>query len=105
MTKHKVDETKVEREFRKTAEHNERMLKEYYHYDIDKARKKHVKELGEYLRGITAKFSDKEMEEAITIGEFIALREEPEEGLSYKEIAMGLWPENEEFNDNNDDAD
>ena len=68
------------------------MLKEYYHYDIDKARKKHVKELGEYLRGITAKFSDKGMEEAITIGELIAVCKSREEGLSYKEIAMGLWP-------------
>jgi hypothetical protein len=67
------------------------MITKHFHLDYDKYNKEHMKRLGEYYRSITAKFSDKEMEEAIQIGLFIIDRLKPEDGLSYAEIAMVLW--------------
>jgi hypothetical protein len=91
MTKHKAGESKAERRIRRVIEHNKKMITEHFHLDYDKHNKEHMKRLGEYYRSITAKFSDKEIQEAMQIGLFIIDRIKPEDGLSYEEIAMVLW--------------
>jgi hypothetical protein len=93
MTKHKAGESKAERKFRRLAEHNKKMITEHFHLDYDKHGKEHMKDLGEYYRSITAKFTDKEMEEAELIGRFIIDRIKPEDGVSHKEMAYCLWGE------------
>jgi hypothetical protein len=93
MTKHKAGESKAERRFRRVIEHNKKMITEHFHLDYDKHSKEHMDRLGEYYRSITAKFTDKEMEEAELIGQFIIDRIKPEDGVSHKEMAYCLWGE------------
>jgi len=91
MTKHKVGESKAERKFRRLIEHNKKMITEHFHLNNDKYKEERMKRLGEYFRGITAKFTDKEMEQAELIGRVIIDRVKPEDGFTYEEIAAVLW--------------
>ena len=91
MNNHKAGESKAERKFRRLVEHNKKMIAEHFHLNYDKHQKEHMKRLGEHFRGITAKFTDKEMEEAELIGRFIIDRIKPEDGVSHKEMAYCLW--------------
>ena len=49
------------------------------------------KRLGEHISREVSKFSDKEIEEAMKIGMLIGNRLEPEDGVSYEEVAALLW--------------
>jgi len=87
MTKHKAGESKAERRLRRLVEHNEKMVTEHFHLNPEKHIKERMKHLGEHYRSKTAKFSDKELEEAMKIGFHIGNRVEPEDGLTYIELA------------------
>jgi hypothetical protein len=97
MTKHKPGVSKYEKEYRRILEHNKKAIKEQH---IDE--KKISKQIGEHFREITAKFSDKEMEEASEIGMFIINKYEPEVGFSYEEIASVMWGMHNAGNDGKD---
>src|SRR5215467_189771 len=93
MTKHKAGESKAERRFRRLVEHNKKMITEHFHLNDDKFMKQHMKDLGEHYRSITAKFSDKEIQEAYQIGDIINDCLKPEDGYYYKTVAVALWGE------------
>jgi hypothetical protein len=82
--------TNHEKELRKIIEHNKRIIEKHYHLNYDKFIKQHSRSLGEYFRSETAKFTDKEMEDAMVLGLAIADKTEPESGLSYEELGSGL---------------
>ena len=86
MTKHKIGESRAERKLRRIIEHNQKVM-DKQHINQEKAGKK----LGEEFRRITAKFTDKEIDEASKIGIVIANKMNPEDGFSYEEIASALW--------------
>jgi hypothetical protein len=71
MSNHTSGETKAEIYTRRIIEHNKMILTEHYHFDYDKVLKEHIRDLGQYFRKITAAFSDKEMEDAMIIGQSI----------------------------------
>jgi hypothetical protein len=56
--------TNHEQKFRKIAEHNKKIVTDHYHLNYDKFLNQHIQDIGEYFRSITAKFTDKEMEDA-----------------------------------------
>jgi hypothetical protein len=64
---------------------------EHFHLNKDKFVGQQLRKKGEHYRSITAKFSDKEMEEAMKIGVRIKDCLEPQDGCSYEEIATMLW--------------
>lgn len=103
MTEHKVGETRAERKIRRIIEHHKKVATEY-HLNYDKMLENEKKEIGEHARRITSTFSDKEMEEAMKIGFLIAERQEPEDGLSYKEIALILWDDGDYIKNHPDDV-
>ncbi len=82
--------TNHEEKYRKIVEHNKKIVIDHYHLDYDKFLHQHIQEIGKYFRSITVKFTDKEMEDATVLGYAIADKTEPEDGISYKEIAIGL---------------
>jgi hypothetical protein len=91
MTKHKPGESKAERKVRRALEHNKKMITEHFHLNHDKYIEEKMKLMGEGFRSISARFSDKEIEEAMGIGFVILNSIKPEDGYTYAEIAMILW--------------
>jgi len=67
------------------------IVTEHFHLDLRKFFKMCMKQHGEYYRSIVAKFSDKEIEEAMKVGSLIEHRLTPEDGIPYEVIAMLLW--------------
>jgi hypothetical protein len=94
MTKYKPGESKFERRLRRIREHNEKMITEHFHLDLEGHLKQKIKRMGEDYRSITAKFTDKEVEEASEICFMIGNLIKPEDGMTYEEVACLLgWSE------------
>lgn len=85
MTKHKPGESSGERKWRRLVEYKNKVMKDA-HIDPHKFGKR----VGEHISREVSKFSDKEIEEAMKIGMLIGNRLEPEDGVSYEEVAALL---------------
>src|SRR5215831_7231337 len=94
MTRHKPGESKYHREYRRTVELNNKTLADL-HIDQNKFYENNARRQGEKYRSITAKFSDKEMEEAAEVIKMDSKLSKPQDGKSYDEIARMIWGENE----------
>jgi len=72
MIRHRVGESKDEREYRRTVEINNKTLADL-HIDQNKFYENNARRQGEKYRHITTKFSDKEQEEAAKVMKIISL--------------------------------
>ncbi len=83
--------------YKKEVKEEERLAKKY-HLDYDKMNRLRSQHIGAYYKGLVAKFSDKEMDNAMKLmfclGESKAIK--PEKGLTYNEAALFVYGDYDE---------
>ena len=90
-----IGESKQHREYRRVVELNNQTLTDL-HIDQNKFYERNARRQGEKYRSITAKFSDKEHEEAAEVIKMIYKLSKPQDGKSYDEIGRMIWGERTE---------
>jgi len=80
-----------EEDLKKLAAHNKKMLQEIFHFNLDRYSEITIKNLVEYFGGISAKFSDEQLELALRLAYQVRNKTSPEDGLMFAEMILILF--------------